>query len=135
VRIVANRRRALKSNRHVSLLDASRYGSRAMRYRRHVFVCTNTRPVGGKPSCGARGGIELVAALQRAVASSSLVGDVAVTPCGCLGPCFDGPVAVVYPDGAWVAGASDTDVPEIATWLAGGELPERLSYDWPTDED
>src|SRR5690349_4582334 len=65
---------------------------RAMRYRRHVFVCANTRPVGGKPSCGMRGGDEVVAALQRAIATSAtLVGDVAVTPCGCLGPCFDGP--------------------------------------------
>ncbi|HEU0032941.1 MAG TPA: (2Fe-2S) ferredoxin domain-containing protein [Kofleriaceae bacterium] len=24
-----------------------------------------------------------------------------VTPCGCLGPCFDGPNAVIYPDAIW----------------------------------
>jgi (2Fe-2S) ferredoxin len=107
-----------------------------MRYRRHVFVCTNTRPVGGKPSCGARGGVELSAALQRAVATApALVGEVAVTPCGCLGPCFDGPIALVYPEGDWVAGAGEADVPDLAAWLDGGELPERLRYDFNPDDD
>jgi (2Fe-2S) ferredoxin len=106
-----------------------------MRHRRHVFVCTNTRPDGGKPSCGGRGGVELVAALQRAVATSpELVGAVAVTPCGCLGPCFEGPIAVAYPDGQWLAGATEADVPEIAAWLAGGPLPARLAYE-PLDDD
>jgi (2Fe-2S) ferredoxin len=107
-----------------------------MRYRRHVFVCTNTRPVGGKPSCGARGGVELAAALQRAVATApALVGEVAVTPCGCLGPCFDGPIAIVYPEGDWIAGASEADVPDLAAWLGGAELPARLRYDFNPDED
>jgi (2Fe-2S) ferredoxin len=107
-----------------------------MRYRRHVFVCTNTRPVGGKPSCGARGGVEIAAALQRAVATApGLVGAVAVTPCGCLGPCFDGPTAIVYPEGEWMAGIAEGDVPEIAAWLDGGELPARLRYEWSEEED
>jgi len=107
-----------------------------MRYRRHVFVCTNARPVGGKPSCGARGGVEIAAALQRAVATApDLVGAVAVTPCGCLGPCFDGPALVTYPDGQWLAGVGEADVPAIAAWLAGGPLPDRLRYDWDDDDE
>ena len=32
---------------------------------RHVFVCTNARPIGGKPSCGARGAAEVLTALQE----------------------------------------------------------------------
>lgn len=90
-----------------------------MRYRRHVFVCTNERPAGGKPSCGGSGSADVVAALQRAVATSAQVGEIAVTPCGCLGPCFDGPVAVVYPDGTWLGGLTPDDVPAVAAWLAG----------------
>jgi len=106
-----------------------------MRYRRHVFVCANTRPVGGKPSCGMRGGDEVVAALQRAIATSAtLVGDVAVTPCGCLGPCFDGPTMVVYPDGVWLAGVTVDDVGAIVAWLDGGPVVERLVYAWPDDD-
>ncbi len=51
-----------------------------------------------------------------------------VTPCGCLGPCFDGPNLVVYPDGEWLAGVQPSDVPDVITYLAGGEIPERLRF-------
>ncbi len=106
-----------------------------MRHRRHLFVCTQTRPDGGKPSCGARGGVDLVAALQREVAArEELVGAVAVTPCGCLGPCFDGPNLVVYPEGDWLCGVSAADLPDLLGYLGGGALPERLRYDGPDDD-
>lgn len=107
-----------------------------MRYRCHVFVCTNTRPEGGKPSCGSRGGVELVAALQRAVSTTpSLIGDVAVTPSGCLGPCFDGANLVVYPAGEWLAGVTLDDVDDIVAYLAGGAPVTRLRYEWPLEGD
>ena len=100
-----------------------------MRYRRHVFVCTNAR------SCAPRGSAAVVDALQRAVATDpSLLGDVAVTPCGCLGPCLDGPTAVVYPDGAWLAGVTVADVPDLLAWLRGGPPVDRLAYEWPDPE-
>src|SRR3954463_3523423 len=66
---------------------------------RHLFVCTNT--VGsGKPACGTRGGPELLAAVQQRLLARRATG-VRATACACLGPCFDGPNAVVYPDGVW----------------------------------
>ena len=100
-----------------------------MRYRRHVFVCTNTR------SCAGRGSQELVAELQRVVASTpELVGEVAVTPCGCLGPCFDGPIAVAYPEGSWIAGARAGDAAALTGWLGGDVAPEPFRYDWIEDE-
>lgn len=46
--------------------------------------------------------------------------DVLVTPCGCLGPCFDGPNAVVYPDGVWYAGLEPRDAAGLAEHLIGG---------------
>jgi (2Fe-2S) ferredoxin len=102
-----------------------------VRIRRHVFVCTNLRPPGGKPACGARGGDALVAALQQAVTTHPvLCGSVAVTPCGCLGPCFDGPNLVVYPDGVWYAGVTASDVPELVErHLVAGEVVARLVYE------
>ncbi|MEO8705936.1 MAG: (2Fe-2S) ferredoxin domain-containing protein [Kofleriaceae bacterium] len=45
---------------------------------------------------------------------------VLVTPCGCLGPCFDGPNAVVYPDGDWYAGLDETDAPGLVEHLIHG---------------
>lgn len=85
-----------------------------MDLRRHVFVCTNQRPPGGKPACAGRGSQALLAALQEAVAARpALRSAVAVTPCGCLGPCFDGPTLVVYPEGVWYAGVTLADVAEL----------------------
>jgi (2Fe-2S) ferredoxin len=103
------------------------------RFSRHVFVCTNERPVGGKPSCGARGGAAIVAALQSALARHpEACATAAVTACGCLGPCFDGPTVVVYPEGTWYAGVRVEDVDELVReHLVGGRAVERLVYRWP----
>src|SRR2546423_13564984 len=73
----------------------------------HLFVCQNDRPEGGRPSCAARGSGDVLGALQRAVGGDpELWGRVAVTPCGCLGPCFEGPAMVVYPEGIWYGGGA-----------------------------
>src|SRR5689334_21014950 len=95
---------------------------------RHLFVCQNDRPVGGRPSCGAGGAAAVLGALQRAVgADPELWGKVAITPCGCLGPCFEGPTVVVYPDAVWYGGVTAADVPEILESHLRGDRPvERL---------
>ena len=46
--------------------------------------------------------------------------DVLVTPCGCLGRCFDGPNAVVYPDGVWYSGLAPADAPDLVRHLIDG---------------
>ncbi len=104
---------------------------------RHVFVCLNERTSGGRPACGDRGGPAIFAALQRAIGSRpDLWGQVAVTGCRCLGPCFEGPNVVVYPEAVWYAGVTPDDAPEIVgQHLAGGQPVERLRYDWGGDND
>lgn len=84
---------------------------------RHLFVCTNARGA-GKPTCGPRGGDALVAAVQRRLVARGAT-DALVTPCGCLGPCFDGPNAVIYPDGAWLAGLDADDADALVECLVG----------------
>ena len=55
-------------------------------------------------------------------------GDALVTNCGCLGPCFDGPNAVVYPDGVWYAGLGPDDAAGLAEHLTTGRvLTAKLS--------
>ena len=100
---------------------------------RHVFVCENLRPDGGKPSCGARGGAELRRLIETALlADPSLWDRIRVTACGCLGPCFDGPTLVVYPEGIYYAGVAPDDIDELlASHLVGGRPVERLVYHWP----
>jgi (2Fe-2S) ferredoxin len=87
---------------------------------RHLFVCTNGRS-SGKPACGPRGGDALVAAVQRELlARRPSDPSVMVTACECLGPCFDGPNAVVYPDGIWYGGLTPADATNIADHLVDG---------------
>jgi len=108
----------------------------AMRFRRHLFVCTHSRDgLGGKPSCAERGSPAFIAAVERGLAARWKEGAaaVAVTPCGCLGPCFDGPTAVVYPDGSWYAGLRVADAEAMVSHLLGGPAPR--AYDWSDDGD
>jgi (2Fe-2S) ferredoxin len=86
---------------------------------RHLFVCVNDR-ASGKPACGPRGGDAVVAAVQRELLARGAL-DALVTPCGCLGPCFDGPNAVIYPDGTWYAGLEPGDAIGLAEHLASGQ--------------
>ena len=96
---------------------------------RHLFVCTNV-VASGKPACGKRGGDELLRAVQRELLARKASG-VIVTPCGCLGPCFDGPNAVVYPDGVWYAALDETDAAAIAAHLVDGTVYEAKRTDAP----
>jgi (2Fe-2S) ferredoxin len=96
---------------------------------RHLFVCTNT--VGsGKPTCGSRGGAELLAAVQQRLLARRATG-VRATACGCLGPCFDGPNAVVYPDAVWYAGLDESDADQIAAHLVDGIVHDAKRVDPP----
>jgi len=53
-----------------------------------------------------------------------------VTPCDCLGSCFDGPIAVVYPDGVWYEGLEPDDDRALADHLVDGTLVrERVRTD------
>jgi (2Fe-2S) ferredoxin len=93
---------------------------------RHLFVCTHGRS-SGKPACGPRGGDALVIAVQRELIARRAT-EALVTPCGCLGPCFDGPNAVVYPEGAWYAGLAATDAAALADHLVDGTpLADKLA--------
>jgi (2Fe-2S) ferredoxin len=97
---------------------------------RHVFVCEHERPPLGKPSCAARGGGEILAALQEGLgAHPAIWGRVAITPACCLGLCFEGPTMVVYPEGIWYVGVQRADVAEIVeSHLVGGHAVARLVY-------
>lgn len=103
---------------------------------RHFFVCSNERPAQGKPSCGARGSADVITALQQGVgANPELWGKVVVTPSGCLGPCFQGPTIVVYPEAIWYVGVTPADVPEIVdSHMKNGVPVARLVHDWDAED-
>ena len=96
--------------------------------RRHLFVCTNPRS-SGKPACG-RGGVDLVAAVQKLLIERGTP-EALVTPCGCLGPCFDGPNAVIYPDAIWYARLDVGDAAGLVDHLIDGIALEAKRTDPP----
>lgn len=64
-------------------------------FSRHVLVCRG-------PRCSAQGGAETQRALADALSDRDLGDDaVLVTLTGCLFPCAQAPVVVVYPDDTW----------------------------------
>jgi len=107
------------------------------KFTRHFFVCQMQRPPAAKPSCGARGSVDVYNRLLEALGGQHELWDsVCVTASSCLGPCFDGPMVVCYPEGVWYAGVKAEDVPEIVeSHLVGGKAVERLRYRWPSMDD
>jgi len=91
-----------------------------VRHRRHLFVCVQRREGGGKPSCGDRGGCEVLSAVEKILIRAPDPA-VAVTGTMCLGPCFDGPNAVVYPAGDWHTRLAPADAQAL---LDGTHAPE-----------
>jgi (2Fe-2S) ferredoxin len=107
--------------------------SRRVRYRRHLFVCTNAR-TSGKPACGPGGGAALLAEVQRLLLGRGEAGrEIGATGCACLGPCFDGPNAVVYPEGQWYAGLTAADAGPLVDALLDGPPLDARHYVWPDD--
>jgi (2Fe-2S) ferredoxin len=87
---------------------------------RHLFVCTHDR-ASGKPACGLGVAVELMARVQTELIRRGAT-DAMVTPCGCLGPCFDGPNAVIYPDGVWYEGLTADDAGGLVDHLVDGTV-------------
>lgn len=82
--------------------------------RYHFFVCVNERPAGSPlPSCAPAGGREIYQEFVREIAKRGYPEGVKVTSTSCLTPCQCGPNIVVYPEGAWYAGVTVADIPEI----------------------
>lgn len=102
---------------------------------RHLFICTNQR-ASGKPACGLRGGLQIASAVQVELLRRGVTAATAmVTPCDCLGPCFDGPNAVVYPEGVWYERLSADDASALADHLVDGTIDrDRERLRTPPDE-
>ena len=88
----------------------------------HVLVCRG-------PDCLSRGAQDVYTALAAETHRQGLSDEQVVqTQCGCVAPlCGTGPVVCSSPTGAWYAGVTPDDVPELVHRdIAGGEVLERL---------
>ena len=71
-----------------------------------------------------------MAAIQRGLLERR-AGNVLVTACGCLGPCFDGPNAVVYPDAVWYGALEPGDADALVAHLIDGVVHEAKRVEPP----
>jgi (2Fe-2S) ferredoxin len=95
---------------------------------KHVFVCTQQRPLGHpRSSCSQHGCAAVYEEFLWHLQQRNLFASVQVTATGCMGPCSEGPSVLVYPEGVMYGGVKKADVVEIFDrHLQGDEPIDRL---------
>ncbi len=91
-------------------------------FRSHILVCTGTE-------CTKNNAAELVAKFAKEIEKAKLKDEVKVITTDCVGLCEQGPVVVVYPEGAFYIRVTPQDVKEIvAEHIVKGKIVKRLLY-------
>jgi (2Fe-2S) ferredoxin len=99
-----------------------------MRYKKHVFVCTNDKDK-GKKCCRAENGHAIVRELRKEIEKKGLKGKVRINKSGCLDACAYGPAIVVYPDGIWYGGMKTGDAKKLVKSIEKNRVIENWQID------
>ncbi|MBQ3551736.1 MAG: NADH-quinone oxidoreductase subunit NuoF [Clostridia bacterium] len=91
-------------------------------YRSQVLVCAGT-------GCTSSGSADIIRIFKEEIEKVGLSEEVNVIHTGCFGLCENGPVVIVYPEGAFYSHIKLTDVPRIVTeHLLKGRIVTDLVY-------
>ncbi len=89
-------------------------------YRAHVLVCAGT-------GCTSSNSVKIMEEMQALLSSNQLDKEVQIVKTGCFGLCAEGPIVVVYPEGAMYTRVEVSDVKEIVEeHLLKGRIVKRL---------
>lgn len=89
-------------------------------YRAHVLVCAGT-------GCTSSNSLKIMDEMEALLASNGLDSEVKIVKTGCFGLCAEGPIVVVYPEGAMYTRVEVSDVKEIVEeHLLKGRIVKRL---------
>lgn len=89
-------------------------------YRAHVLVCGGT-------GCTSSGSEKIRAELELHLSANHLEDEVKIVKTGCFGLCAEGPIVVIYPEGAMYNRVRPEDIKEIVEeHLLKGRLVKRL---------
>lgn len=106
-----------------------------MKYKKHIFICTNQRADGDRVCCGEARGLELVKLFKKELKDRGLNKIMRAQKTGCMDLCEYGPNVVVYPEGVFYGGVEPDDVKEIVgKHLVENQPVERLKLNFNSDE-
>ncbi|HEY5586145.1 MAG TPA: NADH-quinone oxidoreductase subunit NuoF [Ruminiclostridium sp.] len=89
-------------------------------FRAHVLVCAGT-------GCTSSSSLKIMEEMETLLSSNKLDNEVKIVKTGCFGLCAEGPIVVVYPEGAMYIRVSVSDVKEIVEeHLLKGRIVKRL---------
>lgn len=89
-------------------------------YRAHVLICAGT-------GCTSSGSTKLFTEFERCIQEAGIDNEVKLVKTGCFGLCAEGPIVVVYPEGAMYCRVKAEDVQEIVSeHLVKGRIVQRL---------
>ena len=115
------------------------YGIKALEkldsfFKKHVFMCTNTRPEGHIRGCCQEKEASSMRAYMREKVSQTNLERIRINTSGCLDRCEHGPVMVIYPEGIWYSPKSKEDLDEIIErHLINDQVVNRLLL--PTEKE
>ncbi len=89
-------------------------------YRAHVLVCAGT-------GCTSSNSLKIMEEMETLLKDNSLDNEIKIVKTGCFGLCAEGPIVVVYPEGAMYTRVEVADVKDIVEeHLLKGRIVKRL---------
>jgi NADH:ubiquinone oxidoreductase subunit E len=80
---------------------------------KHILVCTD------HDSCGEQGAEDIRSALKSELKRRGLRKRFRDGECSCMGLCLGGVNAVIWPEGTYLAGVTEDDIPRLVDYLEG----------------